>query len=38
MLKWLMKRGIAAFERQWNYDARYVHEIIEAAKNSLNRG
>ena len=22
--------GIAAFERQWNYDASYVHEMIEA--------
>ena len=31
MLKWLMRRGIAAFERQWNYDASYVHEIIEAS-------
>ena len=30
MVKWLMKRGIAAFERQWNYDASYVHELIEA--------
>jgi hypothetical protein len=30
MVKWLMHRGIAAFERQWNYDASYVHEIIEA--------
>jgi hypothetical protein len=30
MLKWLMTRGIAAFERQWNYDASYVHEMIEA--------
>jgi hypothetical protein len=30
MLKWLMRRGIAAFERQWNYDAGYVHDIIEA--------
>jgi hypothetical protein len=29
MLKWLMHRGIAAFERHWNYDARYVHELIE---------
>jgi hypothetical protein len=31
MLKWLMKRGTAAFERQWNYDAGYLHEIIEAS-------
>jgi hypothetical protein len=30
MLKWLMKRGITAFERQWNYDAAYLHEIVEA--------
>jgi hypothetical protein len=31
MVKWLMKRGIAAFERQWNYDASYLHEIVEAS-------
>ena len=31
MLKWLMNRGVAAFERQWNYDAGYVHEIIGAS-------
>jgi hypothetical protein len=31
MVKWLMKRGIAAFERQWNYDAAYLHEMIEAS-------
>ena len=30
MLKWLMHRGVGAFERQWNYDASYVHEMIEA--------
>ena len=30
MLKWLMGRGISAFERQWNYDASCVHEMIEA--------
>jgi hypothetical protein len=29
MLKWLMHRGTAAFERQWNYDAGYVHELID---------
>src|ERR671913_2456603 len=29
MVKWLMHKGIAAFERQWNYDASYLHEIIE---------
>jgi len=31
MVKWLMKQGIAAFERQWDYDASYVREIIEAS-------
>ena len=30
MLKWLMRKGIAAFERKWDYDASYVHEIIDA--------
>ena len=31
MLRWLMKRGVAAFERRWNYDASYLHEIIDAS-------
>ena len=31
MVKWLMRRGIAAFERQWSYDAGYVHELIDAS-------
>ena len=30
MVKWLMRRGLAAFERRWNYDASYVHEIVDA--------
>jgi hypothetical protein len=30
MFKWLMHKGIAAFERQWQYDASYVHDIIDA--------
>ena len=30
MLRWLMRRGLKSFERQWNYDASYVHEIIAA--------
>ena len=30
MLKWLMRRGLAAFERRWNYDASYLHEIVDA--------
>jgi hypothetical protein len=31
MLKSLMRRGIAAIERKWRYDASYLHEIIDAS-------
>ena len=31
MLKWLIRRRIAAFERTWNYDASYVRDILEAS-------
>jgi hypothetical protein len=30
MLKWVMRKGITAFERKWDYDASYVHELIDA--------
>jgi len=30
MLKWFLRRRTAAFERRWNYDAGYIHRIIEA--------
>jgi hypothetical protein len=30
MVKRLMHRMIRGFERQWNYDAAYVHEMIDA--------
>jgi hypothetical protein len=30
MFKWLMHRGIGAFERQWSYDAGYLHEMVDA--------
>jgi hypothetical protein len=29
VLKWFMRKGIAAFERKWGYDASYVHELID---------
>ncbi len=29
MIRWFFRRQIAAFERTWNYDASYVHEIID---------
>jgi hypothetical protein len=31
MLRWLLRRIISAFERQWNYDASYLREIIDAS-------
>ena len=30
MLKWLMRKGLASFERKWNYDASYMRELIDA--------
>ena len=30
MVTWLMRRAIGAFERKWNYDARYLYDILEA--------
>ena len=29
MLRWFLHRQIAAFERAWNYDASYIHELID---------
>ena len=29
MLKWFLRRQIAAFERSWNYDASYIRAMIE---------
>ncbi|MBA3884989.1 MAG: hypothetical protein H0X67_04560 [Acidobacteria bacterium] len=37
MLRWLMRRVVVAFERQWNYDAAYLHEMddsISASRSS----
>lgn len=31
MVRWLMRRAIAAFEGQWNYDASYLHEIVDVS-------
>src|SRR4029453_8867474 len=29
MIRWFLRRQIAAFERTWNYDASYMHEVID---------
>lgn len=31
MIKWVLQRAIAKFERAWNYDASYMREIIQAS-------
>ena len=35
MLKWLMRRRIAAFERAYDYDMRYAREILEVSPRAL---
>src|SRR5215475_5246961 len=30
MLRWFLHRQVAAFERTWNYDASYLHELVDA--------
>jgi hypothetical protein len=35
MLKWLLRRQIAAFERNWSYDASYIREIIDADSRAM---
>jgi hypothetical protein len=31
MLRWLLRRGVRAFERQWDYDASYLQEIVDTS-------
>ena len=31
MLRWLFRRSVGAFERQWDYDASYLREIIDVS-------
>lgn len=31
MMRWLFRRMVAGFERQWGYDARYLREIIDVS-------
>jgi hypothetical protein len=30
MIKWLLNRELAGFEREWHYDASYVRDMLEA--------
>jgi hypothetical protein len=31
MVKWMMRKAIGRFERDWNYDAGYMRDLIEAS-------
>jgi hypothetical protein len=31
MIKWLLRRGIAAFEKKYDYDASYLRELVDAS-------
>jgi hypothetical protein len=35
MLRWFLRRQIAAFEQTWNYDASYIHELIDTDPRAL---
>jgi len=31
MMKWTLHKAVARFERDWNYDASYMHDMIDAS-------
>jgi len=35
MIRWLMNRVLARFEREWNYDASYVRDMIAADPSAV---
>jgi uncharacterized lipoprotein YbaY len=35
MIRWFLRRKIAAFQRTWNYDASYMHEVLDADPRAL---
>jgi len=35
MIKWFLRRWITTFERTWNYDAAYMHEVLDADPKAL---
>jgi len=35
MLTWLLQRWITKFERQWNYDASYLRDVLDADPRAL---
>lgn len=35
MIRWFLRRQIAAFEHTWNYDASYMREVLDADPRAL---
>ena len=35
MIKWFLRRWITTFEQTWNYDAAYMHEVLDADPKAL---
>jgi hypothetical protein len=35
MLRWFLRRQIAAFEQNWNYDASYLYELIDVDPRAM---
>jgi hypothetical protein len=35
MIKWFLRRWITTFERMWNYDATYMHDVLDADPKAL---
>jgi hypothetical protein len=31
MIQWMLRKGIRKFERDWNYDAGYMHDLVDAS-------
>ena len=31
MIRWALRKGIDKFEREWNYDASYIRDVIDAS-------
>ena len=31
MIRWLLRKAIGKFERDWNYDASYMRDMIDAS-------
>src|SRR6516225_9492931 len=35
MIRWFLRRQIAAFERSWNYDAGYLYDLIDSDPRAM---